>query len=273
MATTLRQSVVVENVSGGGTAVATGRVARAIPDGHTLLVHQLALASNAAFLTSTNFNVVRDLAGVGLINFSPTMLVGRKSLPANSIAELSDWIKKPGQRAKFAHPGIGSTAHFSAVLFAQALGAQVDVIPYRGGAPAIADIIAGHVDLYFTVPAVAGEHIKAGTVKGFAIASKDRVADFPDLPSLPELGFKDVNVRFWQGMFAPAATPKSVLEKLNAALQLALADAKVVNSFEQSGFLPFPKEEQTPAAADALLQAEVARWGDVVRTNNIVGVQ
>jgi tripartite-type tricarboxylate transporter receptor subunit TctC len=226
MAAVLGKSVIVENVSGGSALIGTGRVARAAPDGYTLLVHQMAIAANASLFPKSPFNVEKDLTGVGLLNYSAPILIGRKSLAASSVADLVAWLKRPGQRARFAHAGIGTNTYFCAILFARAIGAEIELIPYRGGAPAISDVIAGHVDLYCTN--VAGEQIKADTVKAFGVASKERLAPYPNLPSLVQLGFRDMDILFWQGMFAPAATPKPILEKLNAALRGALADSNVI---------------------------------------------
>jgi tripartite-type tricarboxylate transporter receptor subunit TctC len=271
MAAALGKSVVVENVSGGSGLIGTGRVAHASPDGYTLLVHQMGLAANVPLFPKSPFNVEKDLTGVGLINFSAPILIGRKTLPANSIAELVAWMKQPGNRAKVAHAGIGGNTHFCAVLFAQAIGADIELIPYRGGAPAVSDTIAGHVDLYCTNSA--GEQIKAGTVKAFGVASKERLAAYPDLPSFVELGYKDTDILFWQGMFAPAATPKPIVETLNAALRGALADPRVVTSFAQQDFLVFPKSEQTIPTANSLLHSEIEHWTRVVHDNKIEAAQ
>jgi tripartite-type tricarboxylate transporter receptor subunit TctC len=273
MGSTLGKRVLIENVSGGSGMIGTGRVARATADGYTVLVDQLALTANVTLFPKAPFDVEKDLVGVGLINYSPLMIVGRKSLPANSLAELAGWMKQVGQRARFAHAGLGTSSHLCAVLFAQSLGAQVEMIPYRGAAPAISDIIAGHVDLYCTPPGNVAEYVKFGTVKAYGITSRDTVDRFLDVPSLVQLGFADLELRFWQGMFAPAGTPKPILETLNAALRLALADPNVRKSFEQADYSIFPKEEQTTAAADLLLRAEIARWGGIIRTNNIEAVQ
>jgi len=271
LAVTLGQTVIVENVSGGNALIGTGRVARASPDGYTLLVHQMAIAANVSLFPKASFNVEKDLTAVGLVNYSVPIIVGRKSLAANSLAELVAWMKRPGQRTKFAHAGIGSNTHLCAVLFARAVGADIDLIPYRGGAPAITDLLASHVDLYCSN--AAGEQLKAGTLKGFGVASKNRFAPYPNLPSLVQSGFEDMDILQWQGMFAPAATAKPVLERLNAVLRLALADPKVIRNFEQTDFSVFPAQEQTIAAANSFLHQEIARWGRVVRTNHIEAEQ
>jgi tripartite-type tricarboxylate transporter receptor subunit TctC len=271
LAATLGQTVIVESISGGNTLIGTGRVARAVPDGYTLLVHQMAIAANVSLFPKASFNLEKDLTAVGLVNYGVPIIVGRKSLPANSLAELIAWMKRPGQRIKFAHGGIGANTHLCAVLFAQAVGADIDLIPYRGGAPAITDLFAGHVDVY--CGGGVGEQLKAGTLKGFGVASKDRFAPYPNLPSLVQSGFADMDILTWQGMFAPAATPKPVLERLNAALRLALREAKVIRNFEQMDFTAFSEQEQTIAAANSLLHQEIVRWGQVVRTNHIEAEQ
>jgi tripartite-type tricarboxylate transporter receptor subunit TctC len=270
MAAALGRNVIVENVGGGSALIGTGRVARAPPDGYTLLVHQMAIAANVSLFPKSPFNVEKDLVGVGLVNYSAPILIGRKSLAANSVADLGAWLKQPGQRAKFAHAGIGTNTHFCAILFARAVGIDIELIPYRGGGPAISDVIADHVDLYCSN--AAGEQIKAGTVKAFGVASKERLANYPDLPSLVQLGFTETDILFWQGMFAPAATPKPIVEKLNAALREALAGPKVVKSFEQQDFFVFPKNGQTISAANSLLHAEIEHWSQVVRDNKIDAV-
>jgi tripartite-type tricarboxylate transporter receptor subunit TctC len=269
MARILRQHVVIENVSGGSAVIGTGRVVRAAPDGYTLLVHQLALAANVSLLPKTSFNVEKDLAAVGLINYSPMLVVGRKSLPADSISELAAWLKQPGRQARVANAGTGSSSHLCGVLFAQSVGAAVDIIPYRGAAPSLVDLIAGHVDLYCTPAGIAAEHVKAGNVKAFGVASKERLDEFPGIPSLVRSGFAELDIPFWQGMFAPAGTTAAILDKLNGALRLALSDPKVVGSFAQRDYHIFPESRQTTAAAEALLHAEIGRWREVVRANHL----
>jgi tripartite-type tricarboxylate transporter receptor subunit TctC len=267
LAARLGQNVIVENVSGGSALIGTGRVARAAPDGYTLLAHQTAIAANVSLLPKASINVEKDLTAVGLVNYSAPIIIGQNSNAASSLTELVAWMKRPGQRIKFTHAGIGTNTHLCAVLFAQAVGADIDLIPYRGAPPAVSDLLAGHVDLYCSN--AAGEQLKAGTLKGFGVASRDRFAPYPNLPSLVQSGFSDMDLLAWNGIFAPAATPKPVLERLNAALRLALADPKVIGNFEQSDWAIFPEQEQTIAAANAFLHQEIMRWGQVVRTNHI----
>src|SRR5262249_22025424 len=147
----------------------------------------------------------KDLAGVGLINYSPMMLVGRKSLSANSISGLISWMRQPGVRPTFVHAGAGSAAHLCAALFSHSIGVAVDMIPYRGAAQALPDLIGGNVDLYCTPPSGPAEYVRAGTMKGYGIFSQYQVASLPEMPSLvAQLGVPELEIRFWQGMFAPS---------------------------------------------------------------------
>jgi len=162
----LGQQVVVENVSGGGGNIAVARVARSAPDGYTLLVHNMAIASSVSLFPNLTFSPEKDLAGIGLINNNANVIVGRRDLPAESLTDLVRWMKG-GATVKFAHPGIGNMGHLCAALFVQAAGApKVDYIPYRGGAPATQDVIAGHVDLFCSTAQLVVEPIRNGLVKG-----------------------------------------------------------------------------------------------------------
>src|SRR5262249_13031594 len=152
---------------------------------------------------------------------------------------------------------------------AKALGTRVNMIPYRGATPALTDIVAGHADLYFGTPASTGDLIRAGKVKAFAVTSKERTASLPDVPSFVALGYADLDIEFWQAVFAPAAVPKPALERLAKALRLALADPTIAKSFEDTGMGLFAPDRRTPAAANALLLSEIKRWGNVIRANKL----
>ena len=269
LAATLGQSVVIENVSGGAANIGTARVARATPDGYTVLFHNLNIASNVALYTNLSFDTEKNLSGLGLVNFSPFVLVARKDIPAKSTAELLAWMKQTGRQIRFAHVGAGSVTHLGAILLAKWLGIEVNLIPYRGAAPVLSDLAAGHVDVYFATTGSAGALIKSGVIKAFAVTSNKRDATLPDVPSFVELGAQSLEIVYWQALFVPAGTPKDATDRLAQALQLALADAKVIKSFEDFGTSVYPKNEQTPAATSDFLHKEILRWGDVIRTNKI----
>jgi tripartite-type tricarboxylate transporter receptor subunit TctC len=269
MAATLGQNVVIENVGGGNGTIGIGRVTRATPDGHTVLLHNVNMAARVALDSKLPFDIEKELTGAALITFSPYILVSRKDHPANSLAELLSWMKQNGPRVKFAHVGAGSLPHLAAVLLAKSVGVEVNMIPYRGAAPAVTDIVAGHSDLYFGTHASSGELIKSGAVKAFAVTAKERLAAFPDVPSFVQLGYKDLDILFWQALFVRTATPSPVMNRLTQALQSALIDQKVRKTFDDSDMSIFSKEVQTPDGATAMLRNEIKRWGEVIRANKI----
>lgn len=273
MAATFGQHVLIENVTGGSGVIATTRVARAAPDGHTLLLHQLAIAANVSLFPKAPFDVEKDLTAVGLVNTSPMIIIGRKTLAPNSVAELAAWMNEPGRHVKFAHAGVGTLAHLCAALFAQATGVEVDMIPYRGGTPAVADILAGHADLYCASPTSAREQILAGTIKGYGITARQRLASIPGVATLPEQGYGSIDLQLWHALFVPSGTPRPIIERLNEALRAALADPKVLRSFAVNEATVFPPTQQTPEAASRMVHTEIVRWGDIIRANRIEATQ
>jgi tripartite-type tricarboxylate transporter receptor subunit TctC len=263
----LGQNFIVENVSGGATTIATGRVARATPDGHTLLLHNLQISANVALHPSLPFDTEKDLTPVAFINHNPLVLVGRKSLASNTLGELIAWMRTTP--AKMAHPGTGSTGHLTTALFAQEAKATVDHIPYRGAAPALQDIIGDHVDLFFATPQSVLQAVKAAQMKAYGITAKETSAQFPSVASMvQELG-PNLEISYWHAMLAPAGTPRPIVDKLNAVLQGVMDDPAIVKAWADTGVAPYPKHQRSPDAAQALLRSEIARWGQVVRANNI----
>jgi tripartite-type tricarboxylate transporter receptor subunit TctC len=269
MAATLGRNVLIENVTRGSGLIATTRVARAAPDGHTLLLHQQALAANVSLFPKAPFDLERDLVPVGLVNTTPMIIVGRRMLAANSAGELAVWMKQAGQQVKFTHGGVGSLNHLCAVLFAQAVGVEVDMIPYRGGAPAVADVLAGHADLFCGSATLVSEQIIARTIKGYGISARERLASLPDVPTLAEQGFTSIDIELWHAMFVPSATPRAIIDRLNQALRAALDDPKVIKSFAVNEATVFPSAQQSPEAAAALVHTEIIRWGEIIRANKI----
>jgi tripartite-type tricarboxylate transporter receptor subunit TctC len=270
MSVTLGQTITIENVAGGGSTIGTGRVARAAPDGYTLLVHQNAIAVNVTAYPKLPFNGERDLTGVGLINYSPLILVARNSLRANSLSELVASMKRTDEQVKFAvASGIGSMTHLHTIVFETSVGVHFDLVPYRGVPPALSDILAGHVDVIWLPPEVVVEQIRAGTIKGLAVTSHDRLAVIPSVPSVGEMGYDNLEVRLWQGLFAPADTPMVIIRRLSEALQIALSDPQVQKQYANVGSTVYPKVDQTPEAATALFRNEIKHWGGIIRANKI----
>ena len=259
---------VVENVSGGNTIIATGRLARAAPDGHTLLVHNLQITANVSlYAGKLPYDTERDITPVGFINHNPLVLVGRKALPPNTLPELIAYMRKTS--INFAHPGAGTTGYITTALFLQQAKLEALLVPYRGAAPALQDMVGEHVDLFFTTPQAVLPLIHAGKIKAYGITAKEPYAQFPGVASFVDQYGPKLEIQYWHALFAPAATPKAVVEKLNGALQALLDDPATVKSWTASGVLPYAKDERSPQAAEALFRSEIARWGEVVRENHI----
>ena len=261
------QNVIVENISGGGTTIATARVARAAPDGHTLLLHNLQISANVSLYPNLPYDTEKDLSPIIFINHNPLILVGRKTLGAGTLQELLALMKKTTLTA--AHPGVGATGHLATSLFAQEAKVSVDQIPYRGAAPALQDIAGGHVDLFFATPQSVLQQVAGGQIKAFGITAKQPSPQFPTATSfVQELGPK-LEILYWHALFAPAGTPDAVITKLNTAVQEIIADPALAKMWAETGVAPYPPDQRSPAAARALLASEIARWGEVIRDNHI----
>jgi tripartite-type tricarboxylate transporter receptor subunit TctC len=271
MSQSLGQQIVVDNIGGAGGMIAAARAARAAPDGYTVLLHQVALAAGMTLYPNLGFDAEKDFVTIGLINNAASTLAARPTLPPNNITELVRWMKEPGQNAKIAHPGVGSFGHLAGVLVAEEIGASVTQVPYRGAGPALNDLLASVADLSSISAVVAGPLVRAGKIKAYAIIGRTRFAGLPELPTMGEVGYKKLDLDFWHMLLVPAGTPRPIVERLNAALRHALADAKVRKTFADGGMDVFPADEQTPEAASALLKREIKLWGDVIRANHIAG--
>ena len=265
---TLGQQVVIETVGGAGGMIGAARVARAAPDGYTILLHQVGLAAGMTLYPNPTFDAEKDLIGIGLVNTSSSVITGRKALPPNTMAELVKWMKE-NPNSKVAHAGVGAFGHLCGVLFVRDVGATADQIPYRGGGPALNDLVAGHADLSCLSAAVIEPQVKGGNLKAYGIIGKTRFAGLPDVPTLVELGYKNLDLDFWHILFAPAGTPRPIIDRLNAALRQALTDPKVKDAFTKAGTELYPAGQDTPDIATAMLKSEVKRWGDVIRANKI----
>lgn len=262
-----KQNVIVENVTGGGTTVATNKVARATPDGYMLLLHNLQISANVTLYKNLPFDTEKDLVPVILVNKNPLVLVGRNTLAPNNLTDLLALMKK--QTLKAAIPGYGATGHLTTTLLAQQAKVSLDQIPYRGAAPAMTDLLGGHVDLFFGTPQSIVPQVAAGKLKAYAITSKERNPQLPTAESLVTALGPKFDIIYWQALFAPAGTSEPVIKTLNAAMQEAVADSAVLKRWSAEGFESFPKDQLSPEAARAFMHAEVARWGEVIRDNNI----
>jgi tripartite-type tricarboxylate transporter receptor subunit TctC len=269
MTQSLGQQLVIENIGGAGGMIAAARAARAAPDGYTIMIHQVALAAGMTLYKNLSFEAEKDFVPIGLINNAASTWAGRPTLPPNNFAEMVKWMKTPGQNIRVAHAGVGSFGHLAGVLVTQEIGANVIQVPYRGAGPALNDLLANEVDLGSISAVQAAPLIRAGKLKAYAIIGPKRFDGLPELPTMGEGGYKKLDLNFWHALFAPAGTPRPIIDKLNAALRHALADTRVEKTFADGGMDLFPPAQETPEAAAALLKSEIKLWGDVIHANNI----
>ena len=201
------------------------------------------------------------------INRNPLVLVGRKTLEPNTLTELVAWMKT--HRAKAAIAGYGTTGHLATNLFAQEAKVALDQIPYRGGAPVMTDIMGGHVDLFFGTPQQLVQQVAVGQLKAYGLTTKEKSPQFPTADSFVKVFGPKFEIQYWQALFAPAGSPAAVIDKLNSALQEVVSDPAILKTWAAEGVSAFPKDERSPAAGRAILKSEIARWGQVIRDNNI----
>ena len=259
--------VLVDNKTGASGLIAADILAKAPPDGTTLMVAtQTTLAVAPQLYKSVAFDAPRDVAGVALLGASPLVLVVNPAFPAKTLAELIEMAKaKPGA-INFGSGGVGTTPHMAAELFLFTTDIRMTHVAYRGEAPVIADVVAGQLPLLFANVSVVTGQVKAGTLRALAVTSPKRAASLPDVPTLAELGIKDSDVETWFGLTAPAATPREIIQKLNADVRKALAAPDLQQRFAELSLSVTPN---SPEELDALIKSEVVRWGDVIRRANI----
>jgi tripartite-type tricarboxylate transporter receptor subunit TctC len=269
LSATLGQQVIIENLGGAGGTTGSARVAKAEPDGYTLLLHQLALAATATLYKSLPYKVDEAFIPIGLISTGPYIVTARAGFPANTPAEFLQYVKKENGKVTMAHSGIGSGSHLCITLLGQAIGVEFNQIAYRGSTQSTQDLLSGNIDLYCEQALTALPHLETKKIKAIAITSLTQLEQLPDVPTLDKSGLKGFDLANWQGLYAPKGTPPDVIEKINAALQKALAEKEIQEKFSILGTQLFPATERTPVAHAAKFQAELVRWADVTKKAGI----
>ena len=260
----LGQSFVIENKPGGGSNIATDYVARATPDGYTVLFVAVTSAINQTLYKNVNFDLTKDFTPVALGAKVPNVLVINPQVPVKSVQELVDYAKKNPGKLAFASSGSGTSIHMAGELFKQRAGIDVLHVPYKGSAPAITDLIGGQVQFMFDNMPSSWPHVQSGKLRALAVTTTDRSKSAPDLPTMQESGFEKFDVSSWFGMIAPAGTPPEVIEKLNAAMNKALDKPEVIKAYESLGAVG---QKTTPAEFGAFIKSEVEGWAPVVKTS------
>jgi tripartite-type tricarboxylate transporter receptor subunit TctC len=270
MRVSLGQPVVIENVSGAGGTIGVGRVAHAAPDGYMLTLGGWNTHVVAGAIYTLSFDVLRDFEPILLIASNPYLVVARKAIPANELRDLISWLKANPEKAT-AGMCIGCPQHVFAAFFQDVTGTRFQLVPYRGAAPAIQDLVAGQIDIMLDSPVSSLQHINAGAIKAYAVTAKNRLASAPKIPTVDEAGLPGFYASQWFALWAPKNTPRPVIDKLNAAVMHALADPDVQRRMADLGLQIFPREQQTPEALAIFHRAEIEKWWPIIKAANIKG--
>jgi tripartite-type tricarboxylate transporter receptor subunit TctC len=258
-------SFVVENRPSNGGILAPELVAKATPDGYTILIHHIGMATIPALYRQLRFNPLTDFEYIGLINEVPMTLIGRGNLPPNNLKELLAYIKANAAKMSLANAGIGAASHLCGMLFQSAIQVDLLTVPYKGTGPAMNDLLGGQVDFMCDQTTSTSNQIKAGKVKVYGVTTLTRVPSLKDVPTLDEQGLKGFNIAIWHALYAPKGTPKAVVDKLSGALQEALKDPVVKQRFNDLGTDPVDPKRATPEVLRAHLKAEIDKWAPVIK--------
>src|SRR5215510_10167227 len=269
MRLSLGQSVIIENPTGAGGTIGTGRVARAAPDGYTIILGhwQTHVVNGATY--SLPFDVVKDFEPVSLVADCPVWIVAKQALPAKDLTELIAWLKDNPGKATVGIPGVGGGADVLGTYFQRDTGTRFQFVPYRGGAPMIQDLVAGQIDLTFTQVASSLAQVRAGQIKAYAVMAKARWWSAPETPTIDEAGTPGLHASFWHGFWAPKSTPRDIIVKLRASVVETLADSAVRRRLNDVGQEIWPPEKQTPEALAAQQKAEIEKWWPIIKAANI----
>ena len=269
MRVTLGQPIIIENIAGAGGTIGVARAARASPDGYTAVIGNWGSFVVSAAVYSLSYDVLRDFEPVALLATEPTVIVARKTLPANDLRELIAWLKNNPDKASVGASGVGGPSQIFGVFFQKETGTRFQIVPYRGAGPAIQDLLAGQIDIMITGPTILLNLVRAGNIKAYAVTAKTRMAAAPDIPTVNEAGLPGFYLQVWHGVWVPKGTPKDVVGSLNTAIVDALADSAVRSRFADFAQDIFPREQQTPEALSAFHKAEIEKWWPVIREAGI----
>lgn len=265
MSTELGQPVVVENAGGAGGTIGAQRVALARPDGHTILLHHIGMATIPTLYRRLGYDAVNGFEPLGLVTEVPMTLIARRNIEATNLQELSALVRRQGEALNYANAGIGAASHLCGLLLMKAVETRMTTVPYRGTGPAMNDLVGGTVDLMCDQTTNTTEQIRAGTVRAFSVTTPQRVAALPELPTSAEGGLPGFEVSVWHGLYAPRNTPAPIVARLNQALVKALQDETVIRRFADLGTAPVPLDRATPQVHRAFWQADIAKWRPLIQ--------
>jgi putative tricarboxylic transport membrane protein len=242
------QQIVVENVKGAGGTIGMERAAKAPPDGYTILTQHNALTASPALYSNLRIDPRTAFEPMGLINTGPMVRLSRKTLETTTLKELVAWMKEKGDKATIGFAGVGSNSYVCALLVQQQTGVKLAMVPYTGTGPAMQDLVAGQIDLLCDQATTATQQVLSGTVKAYAVTSKERLAGLKDVPSNVEAGIPGLEYAIWNAAYAPKGTPKEVIDRWNEAIGKFVTDPTIIERFATTGTVPFPPDMRSPAA-------------------------
>ena len=264
-------SILVDNAAGAGGSIGANKVSKAAPDGYTLLLHHIGMATMPTLVRNIPFKVESDFEYLGAINDVPMTLIGRPSLPAKNYKELATWIEQNKGKINLGNAGIGSASHLCGLLFQNALGVEMTTVPYKGTAPAMTDLIGGQIDFMCDQTTNTSSQIEAKKVIAYAVTTAKPLTTpaLKDLPTLQASGLKGFEVTIWHGLYAPKGTPADVLVKLNGALKSALKDADFIKKQEGLGAVVVSDKRMEPAEHKKFVAAEIAKWSPIIKAAGV----
>jgi tripartite-type tricarboxylate transporter receptor subunit TctC len=269
MRPTLGQPVVVENTAGAAGTIGVTRAVRAAPDGYSVLWGMWGTNVANGAIYPLDFDLLNDFEPVALVATQPFLIDARKTMPANNLKELVNWLKSNAGKATMGTSGVGSPSHVAGVLMEQLVGVNWQMVSYRSAGLATQDLLAGFTDLQLDTPAVSLTHVRSGDLKAYAVTAKERIAVAPDIPTTDEAGLPGFYFSFWHAMWAPKGTPKPIIAKLNAAVVAALEDPDTRKKLVDLAQVIYPREQQTPQALYAFQKAEIEKWWPIIKAAGI----
>jgi tripartite-type tricarboxylate transporter receptor subunit TctC len=265
----LGQPVIIENAAGADGSIGTGRVAHASPDGYTLIAGLWNTHVANSVIYPLRYDVVTDFEPIGLLAHAPMLLVVNKAIPADNLNDFIAWLKANPDKATLGTVGAGSPPHLLGLLFQKETGTQFRLVHYRGGPPAMQDIVAGHIDGMFISVTGSLPQVASGTVKALGVTAPKRTPAAPEVPTMDEAGLHKFYFSIWEGLFAPKGTPRTVIDKLNAAVVNTLSDPSVRQKLEAQGDEIPPSEQRTPEALRAYQKAEIKKWSRIIEAAGV----
>jgi tripartite-type tricarboxylate transporter receptor subunit TctC len=269
MRVTLGQPIIIENVAGATGSVGVGRAVRAPADGYTLVAGTLTTHVLIGALYTLPYDLLADFKPVALLADGPLLMTARRGMPASDLGALIAWLKANPDKATQGITGVGAIEHVAAMLLQRQTGTRFQIVPYRGNAPAMQDLVAGQIDMMLADAATALPYVGSGRIKALAVMAKTRMAAAPEIPTVDEAGLPEFYASLWYGLWAPARTPDDVIAKLNAAAVNALADPIIQKRLADLGQDVPPVAEQTPRALGARQKAEIEKWWPIIKAANI----